>query len=199
MSIPIFSANSMQESNKVNFPKCHKSPFLNTVSQCWDTGRFGPHFMVWTVRSTMCWLSMENNNMSITWPPPAVIMLKGFIYCMLWWKGHFVQRSVMTDRPDYGSSSVCNEEMPRAILLAVWRQCECWWPVRQLCFMTYFFHSAPWDQRWSIPLHSQRGCSHHAIMRGQRSSQAKCCLVQGRMSHSQSKSTFLHDFFGCIP
>lgn len=121
------------------------------------------------------------------------------IYCMLWWKGHFVQRRVMTDRPGYGSSSVCNEEMPRALIVLVgWGQWKWWWPVRQLYFVTYFFYSAPWDQRWSIPLHSQRGRSHHTIVRSQWTSQARCCLVQGRMSHSQSKSTFLDDFFGCI-
>lgn len=43
----------------------------------------------------MCWLSMENNSMSIIWPP-AVIIVRGFIYCMLWWKGHFVRGRVMT-------------------------------------------------------------------------------------------------------
>lgn len=68
----------------------------------------------------MCWLSMENNNMLITWPSCCHHCERELIYCMLWWKGHFVQRRVMTDRPDYGSSSVCNEEMPQAPIR--------WWP-----------------------------------------------------------------------
>lgn len=39
-----------------------------------------------------------------------------FTACFDDW-GHFLHGSVMTDRPDYGSSSVCNEEMSEALIL----------------------------------------------------------------------------------
>lgn len=107
---------------------------------------------------------------------------------------------VSNDRPDYGSSSVCNEEMPEALItLADWSQWSCCRPAWQLHFMTYFFNSAPWDPRWSLPLHSQRRCIHHTFLQIQWNSQTRCCLVQGRTSHSSSESTFLDDFFGSTP
>lgn len=133
--------------------------------------------------SKMCWLSMENSNKLVAWPSwsncsEGVHLLHGLMKRPLCWE-------VCNDRPDYGSSSVCNEEMPPALITppdwSQWSRCG---PAWQLHFMTYFFNSAPWDPRWSVPLHCQRRCIRHAFLQIQWSSQARCCLVQGRMSHS---------------